>query len=589
MDNRLKIILILIFCLGALVIGRLFEIQILHHNIYAQQVSIRDEFKQELLAERGRIFLDNQGELYPLATNLNKYNLIADPGIINQQPNKGAEYKIEWLKEMAPYLGIEIIPDQQGLLLEAGEEDDEFLKYLARISSVNDHYEILKKNLDYIEVDTIKSLGLPGVYFEEIPGRYWPGENLFSQLIGFTVLKENHLQGQYGLEEYFNQELAGQSGWLKGERARGYVINSGSQSIQPAQDGIDLILTIDHAIQFITCQVAKEAARDYEAEQVTIIVLDPNTSAVLALCNYPDFNPNYFEQVKDQALFKNSAINDTYEPGSIFKIITMAGALDAGKVTPETTYNDKGYLKIDDYTIKNVDNKVYQKPTMSEVLEKSINTGSVYAAQELGRKLFRNYVRKFGFGGLTEIELPGEAAGNIDNLEKRADIYLATASFGQGLTVSPIQMVNAISAIANQGRLMKPYLISQTIDNGQKSIQEPKMIRQVISPQTASTLKAMMVSVLENGYGRRAQVKGYLVGGKTGTAQVAGSGGEYSEESIHSFVGFAPATNPRFAMLVKINNPQKGRFADSTAAPTFGKIAEFILKYYNVPPDDLEE
>jgi cell division protein FtsI/penicillin-binding protein 2 len=219
-------------------------------------------------------------------------------------------------------------------------------------------------------------------------------------------------------------------------------------------------------------------------------------------------------------------------------------------------------------------------------LEKSLNTGAVFAARKTGLDVFRNYVKNFGFGSLTNIEQAGEAVGDISNLEKPGEIYLATASFGQGISVTPIQMLTAVAAIANQGRLLKPYLVDKIIYSDGTVVQnQPKFIRQVISPATAITLSAMMVSVLENGYGKLARVPNYWIAGKTGTAQVANPTGGYSEKTIHSFVGFGPSDNPVFVGLVKINNPKKGRFAESTAAPVFGKIAEYILKYYNVPPN----
>ncbi len=579
MANRLKVLMAGVFILGALIIGRLFELQVLGHNFYADSAHGRNAISQSIPAERGRIFLYDGDEFYPLSINVNTYNLIAVPAQISKPG--------EWAEKIAPFLGIEksIILDQ---LIEESEDTDEFKELLERLAQKNDFYELLKRDLTINEVEQIKTLDLEGVVFETVPGRYWPEKNLFSHIVGFTGIQDNELKGQYGLEEFFDEELRGIPGQLAAERAPGgYLISSSQDIIKQPKDGVDLVLTIDQSIQFFACQSLRQAVIDYEAAGGSVMILAPDTGAILALCNQPDFNPNQYSKVKDFAIFKDSSISSPFEPGSIFKIITMAGALDDKKVMPTTIYHDKGYLNIDDYTIRNVDGQTYDWPTMTNVLEHSINTGAVFAARQLGRRSFRNYVKKFGFGGLTGIELAGEVSGNVDNLEERAEIYLATASFGQGITATSLQIINAVGAIANQGKLMKPYIIERIVEDNRESIQEPRFIRQVVSPSTATTLTAMLVSVLENGYGRQARVPGYFVAGKTGTAQVPGPGSTYSDKVIHSFVGFAPATDPKFVALVKLDNPQKGRFADSTAAPVFGKIAEFILRYYGVPPDNV--
>jgi len=352
-----------------------------------------------------------------------------------------------------------------------------------------------------------------------------------------------------------------------------------------AKPGVDIVLTIDRSLQFFIYNLLEKAIKDYKADSGSIILLSPKTGAILALVNYPYFDPNKYFEVEDLSLFKDSAISDSFEPGSIFKIITMAGALDSNTIKPTSLFTDTGFVKIDGETIHNVDDENFGIVTITEILEKSINVGVVYLADLLGRESFRNYLKKFGFGGLTNIELSGEVSGDINNLEREQLIYLATASFGQGITVTPLQMVTAVGAIANSGQLMKPFVVDQIID-GEKIIKrEPKAIRSVISPSAAAMLSAMMVSVVENGYGSHAKVPGYLVAGKTGTAQVPQSGVGYSDEVIHSFVGFAPATDPQFAALVKIDNPKEERFAAATAATVFGDLAEFVLKYYNIPPD----
>ena len=593
MNGRLKLLIGIIFVLGLCIIGRLFELQVLGHNFLGPTIYTRQTKEQFIPANRGKIFIYEDKDLYPLAINTNTYNLIVSPNeIIESEISPG-----KWLEQIAPYLDLFEIEhsEDQPVLIQEDQETDKLKNFLSRISQKNDFYELLKKGLSSEEVEKIKALDLPGLSFEAVPQRYYPEASLFSHLLGFVGPAKDCQQGfclsgvgQYGLEEFFNQELSGQPGQWVGEELPGGLTQAGDNIVKLPEDGLDLVLTIDRSIQFFACQTLEKAIQEYQAQSGSIIVLDTKTSALLALCNQPNFNPNQYSQVEDYSLFKNPVISSAFEPGSIFKVITMAGALDAKKITPDTTYLDPGVIKMEGETISNVEDRTFGYQTMTNVLEKSINTGAVFVVQELGRSSFRNYLKKFGFGSLTRIELAGEATGDISNLEKKQKIYLATASFGQGITVTSIQMLNAVGAIANQGKLMKPYLINSVIKDGETIVRPPEFVRQVISRSSAASLTAMMVSVCENGYGRKARVKGYYVAGKTGTAQVPKKGGGYSEEVIHSFIGFAPALNPKFVALVILDNPQQGKFADSTVVPTFGKLAEFILDYYNLPPDKKE-
>lgn len=588
MNGRIKILTWLCFFICLCVVGRLFELQVLNHNFLGAVVYSRPLSKKIIPAERGKIFLRDKEGLYPIALNIKVYNLIVSPNQVLSSKIKLSE----WIEKIAPYLAISQTGEDSGevLLIRENQETEKLKDLLIKLSNKDDYYEVLKRGISSDEVEKIKKLDLPGLSFEEISQRYYPENNLYSHITGFATPNRDcqtescpEIQGQYGLERFFNQELSGQSGERFNE---GLTDNFAKEVIKLAQPGTDLILTIDRSLQFFVCQTLESAIDEYGAESGTIIIMEPKTGGLLALCNYPNFDPNQYSQIKNYEVFKNSAVSDSFEPGSIFKVITMAAALDAGKVAPETTYLDSGILEIEGEKIKNASDRVFGYQTMTNVLEKSINTGAVFAAQELGKSSFRDYLKKFGFGSLTQIELANEASGDIANLEKKQKIYLATASFGQGITVTPIQMVNAVAAIANKGRLMKPYLVESFIDNNEEKKIGPKFVRQVISPATASTLTAMMISACENGWAKSARVKGYYVAGKTGTAQVPRKDGKgYSEEVIHSFVGFAPASNPRFVALVKLDNPRKKNFADSTAAPTFSKIAEFILNYYNIPPD----
>lgn len=569
MNGRFKLIIFVTFVFGALILGRLFQLQVINHNFNSPVIN-----EQTIPASRGRIFIREKENLFPLAININQYHLIADPQLISDE-----DRVIEVAEKIAPFLGISVQDESQ--FIKENLQTDDFKNLLSRLSQKDDHYELLRKDLTSQEFKEIKSFNLPGIFFDSIPKRYYPEAEFFGHLTGFTRIIDEKQQGQYGLEEFFDEDLTG----IAGREIKKLSSLPIYRTAKKARSGVDIVLTIDRSLQFFVCNLLEKAIKDYQANSGSIILLSPKTGAILALANYPHFDPNEYSKAQDLSLFKNPSISDSFEPGSIFKIITMAGALDSNTVMPISLFTDTGFVKIDGETIHNVDDENFGIVTMMKILEESINTGAVYVADLLGRESFRNYLKKFGFGGLTDIELSGEVAGDIDNLDREQSIYLATASFGQGIAVTPLQMVTAVGAIANSGQLMKPYIVDEIIDGKNITKRKPKAIRNVISPSAAAMLSAMMVSVVESGYGSRAKVRGYSVAGKTGTAQVPQSAGGYSDEVIHSFVGFAPATDPEFAALVKIDNPKEERFAAATAASVFGDLAEFVLKYYNIPPD----
>ena len=338
----------------------------------------------------------------------------------------------------------------------------------------------------------------------------------------------------------------------------------------------------------MVCEKLRAAVAKHGADGGTVVVLDPKTGAVMAICSVPEFDPNDFSKVEDLRRFNNPAIFGPYEPGSIFKPVTMAAAIDAGKVGPNTLYNDEGSVKIGPYTIRNSDGKAHGLQSMTQVLEESLNTGTIFAVRQLGAKPFLKYVEEFGFGSPTGIQLDTEASGDVDSLRKKGDIWSATASFGQGITTTPIQLAAAYGVLANGGKLMKPYVVD-SIEHPDGTVvkTEPQVVRQVVTKRAAALVGGMLVRVIENGHGKRAAVPGYYIAGKTGTAQIAKSDGQGYEKDafIGSFIGYAPVDDPAFVMLVKIDRPRDVEWAESSAGPLFGDIAKFLLQYLEIPPD----
>lgn len=436
---------------------------------------------------------------------------------------------------------------------------------------------------------------LDGIAFIPKIRRFYPENNIGSHILGFVGYVGDEERGRYGLEGFFDEEFFGVPGSVRSERgAGGDLIIINDREYKKAENGSDFILTIDKTIQYTACQKLDKAAMRHGVDGGSVIIMEPKTGAILAMCSWPDFDPNNYNNVENIKVYNNPVIFAEYEPGSVFKAITMAIALDQEKVAPETTYFDKGNIIIEGWPkpIKNSDFETFGghgEVNMETVLELSLNTGAIFAMKQTGAEIFARYVHNFGFGEKSGIELETESGGNISNLlaDKIKPIDAAVASFGQGLTATPLQMATAYATIANGGILMKPYLVKEIMHpDGEKDITQPKQIRRVVSERASMLLSGMLVNVVERGHSKKAAVEGYYVAGKTGTAQVASEDKRgYSDKTIHTFIGFAPAEEPKFMMLVKLDNPKGIRFAESSAAPLFGEIAKFLLDYLEVPKE----
>lgn len=574
-SKRLTVFWYCLLAAAAIVIFRLFWLQVLHHGDWKELASLQHERTQELLPDRGIIFAqdtrspDHGGtaQRFPVALNEDFYLVYAQTFAI-EDPVKVTE-ELNTVLALPPAV-VERITTQ--------------------LSRHNDPYEPLVHRVTQDKIDQLAALNLPGIKWETESLRSYPNGVIGSNVLGFVGWVDDALKGQYGIEGYFEKELAGHKGFERSERdARGRLIGVGDQDLEAAQNGADVVLTIDNTLQDFTCRLLDRQVEHFAADGGTIIILQPTTGAVLAMCGNPDFNPNDYSAVESARAYTNPAIFDAYEPGSVFKAITMAGAVDVGAVTPQTTYTDTGEEKIGSFSIRNFDDQAYGVQNMVEVLKQSLNLGAIFVMRQMGADTFRDYVERFGFGAPTGIELATEVNGSITSLKKRGEIYPATASFGQGITATPIQLAAAYAAIINGGKLMKPYIVDRVIaPDGTETVTEPTLVRQVISPQTSSILNGMLAEVVRTGHSTRAQVGGYYIGGKTGTAQIADPvRGGYGNQTIQTFIGFGPVSRPVFVALVRFDRPKNSRFADGSAVPTFQELARFILNYYAVEPDDL--
>lgn len=587
--DRTGLLLVVFFVLAALIVARLFYLQIIKHAYFELIASGQYKIDKEILQSRGEIFMHDFKEqtLTPVVINQNVYLLYAVPSqIVDAQTT--AKTLVDILED--PHAQCRQLLDEQ-----APEEliqQCEYRKALEeeiynKLRKVNDPYEPLKHHVGETTANQIKALNLAGIYFEDEWIRFYPTTETTAHVSGFLGFQANRRTGQYGIEGYFEKELAGEKGQLLYNKdLYGQVIPVADQEIVEAKDGDNIILTLDKVIQNKAYEIIKQAVEDYGAEDGSLFVMDPQSGKIKAMVNYPSFDPNNYNQVEDIDIFRNLNISQAYEPGSIFKIVTMAAGIDSGAIQPNDIYEDKGYVQLGEHRIRNADNEKFGEITMTEVLENSVNCGAVWAVFEIGKETFRNYVYNFGFGSKTNIELSGETLGDISSLNKRGDIYIATASYGQGITITPIQMATAVSVIVNNGKLIQPRIVDYIEkDDGEIIQAQSSQAKEIIAPKSAAILKAMMVSVVKNGHGSKAQVPGYYIGGKTGTAEIAAEAGGYSDETIHSFVGFGPLEDTKFMIIVKLTKPQWGRFSAVTAAPTFQKMASFLLQYYQVAPE----
>lgn len=565
--DRLTVLQWILCIASGVIIARLAYLQIWKGNTYRILAATQHELQEILVPERGKILVRDPADqsLHPLATNRDSWLLYVEP--------KHLKDIGETAKELAPYT-------------KSTESD----LVAAWTKKPDDLYEPVAKDLETSQADEIQSKNMAGVGLLKNWARSYPESDISGQLIGFVRTDDKGTgKGVYGLEGAFDTILAGRSGFIDAQKdAGGRRLMLDGGRVRQATNGADIILTIDRAVQYQVCQKLKAAVDKFQAVGGTVVILNPDTGAVIAMCSMPDFDPANYGASKDISAFNNPATFVPYEPGSVFKAVTMSIGVEEGKVSPDTTYTDPGVEKIDHFEIKNSDVKAHGVQTMREVLEKSLNTGTIFVERLLGHDLFQSGVQSFGFGTSTGIELKPESVGNISSLAKKGEIFDATASFGQGITVTPLQLAVAYGAIANGGRVMRPYVVDEIVyPDGTRKKTEPQIMSRPISAKTANLVKGMLVSVVERGHGASAGIPGYYLAGKTGTAQVANPRGSgYLEGAIVStFAGFAPADHPAFVMIAKMDRPKVGMWAETNVSPLFKDIATYLLSYMNIPEE----
>ena len=540
---------------GALT-ARLAWLQVARHGELAAITERHYALTVALAAQRGRIF-DRHGAA--LATSAPAESLFAQPKSVGD-PVRVAE-------RLAPIIGLPV-PEIHGAL--TGSRS----------------FVWLKRRVDPRTAARVRDLKEPGLGFLPEPLRLYPNRELAAHLVGFEGVDG----GLEGVERAFNTELAGAPGKaLVGRDALGREVLH-QEILEAPTPGHGVMLTIDKTIQHVAEREIDAAYRRTGARAAMAVAMDPRNGDVLAIAIRPMFNPNTFADVPDRATWRNRAVTDPFEPGSTFKVILAASALEEGIVTPEDRiYAENGAITIARTTIH--DWKKYGWLTFSEVLQNSSNIGSIKVGLLLGRDRYYRYMTAFGFGAPTGVGLAGESRGQLRDPARWSALSLPTMSIGQEVSVTALQLVAAFGAVANGGTLMQPRLVSATFDPDGSELRrfEPKALRRVISPETARTLTRIMVRTVEQGTGHNAAIPGYEVAGKTGTAQkLDPATRRYSRApGVLSFVGFTPADDPRLVMLVMLDEPRNEKWGSEAAAPIFSAIGREVLRYLEVPPRDV--
>jgi cell division protein FtsI/penicillin-binding protein 2 len=540
-----------ICCIFAILI-RLFYLQVIDPNTYASQYLT----SQKINPERGKI-LDRNGE--PIATNKTEYLLYIEPTKIQQK------------KQMI---------EQVDSVLQKGEAT------VAGLIDESKDWLALERGLSKEKKEEIARMDIPALGFEDESVRYYPESSLSAHLVGFVG--KNDLGddvGYFGIEGYYEKELAGLPGFVKSERdVAGKPIFVGTQERMNAENGRNLVLTIDKAVQNIVKRKLARGMKQYKPKSGCVTVANPKTMEILALSCLPDFDPSQYYKFSEKD-FKNPVISDLYEPGSTFKPLVVASALEHERIKPQDFYNEDGKITIGEFDIKNWDDTYEGKISMTRILEKSSNVGMVHIGNKLGEDLVYQTLKQYRFDQKTGVDLEGEVTGYLKPQKEWYPLDFATATFGQGVGMTQLQLLRAFAATINGGNLMKPYIVKEIHDARQDvRVRQPSLDEKLFSERTSLIMRKMLVSTVQNAEIELDGLEGYAIGGKTGTAQISIQGNYDASKTIASFIGFAPADDPQFIILVVLREPGVSSWGSETAAPLFFDIARDLITYYNIPP-----
>lgn len=547
-----------------IILGRVVYIQVFKHTYYTDLADKQYIAKTPSSFDRGSIFFKNQnGDMVSAAKLSSVYRVAIDPTRIE---NKEEVFKM--LSEK-----IELSSDT----------------FFTKASKENDPYEEIAVNVPEDTATFLEKKKIKGVLFIKDNKRSYPQATVGSQVLGFVGSDGYNVRGQYGVEKYYDDVLARS----KDEKTINFFaelfadIDTNLVSNTDARVG-DVVLTIDSEVERLLHKTLVETKAEWRSEIIGGIVMDPKTGAIIAMDALPSFDPNDFSQVESQSVYRNPLVSSVYEMGSIIKPLTMASALDAGAVNEETTYYDTGFRDLNNYKVRNYDEKARGTTKMQTILDKSLNVGIVFLVESLGTKRFQEYFKKFGLGEETGIDLPGESAGLIKNLKSNVLVDSATAGFGQGIAITPIQTIRALSALGNGGYLPAPHVVERiNYKNGTVKAIIPDQGEMILQKGTSERITRMLVHVVDTALKDGAyKMPHYTIAAKTGTAQMVKPGaGYYDDRYLHSFFGYFPAYEPRYIVFLFHTYPKGAEYASATLTDPFFKIVKFLISYYQIPPD----
>ena len=560
-NKRIEYTVRVLLCIAVVLVGRLFFLQIIDKSDLQAKNLSQVQVDRKLQSPRGTIY-DRNGR--PLAMSVVTKSLYADPKMIKQSPSEVAEL-------IEPYVTM-----SKEDIVKSLQEDTAFV-WIDRM---------MEPEKSKAVAQLIEDKNLEGLNFVEESKRYYPNGNLAAQVLGFVGTDDKGLDG---LEMVLDDELKGgiQKELVATDRKGNAIFGSVLSKYLPDK-GKSVTLTIDASIQFIAERALDKAMEDTGAKHASVIVMDPKTGEILAMANRPTYDPNHYSQGSEED-FKNIAVTNLYEPGSTFKPIIASAALASGKWKLDQVYNDKGSFAANGHVMQNWNGEGYGPVRLIDILKFSINTGMAEIGTTTGADILSKYVRNYGFGSKTGIELPGEGDGILYNPDDMSKLDVATMSIGQGIAVTPLQMVRAFGALSNGGAMMKPHII-KSYSNSQgdvTSTTETSVVGQPVPAETAKTIVDILEKEVSEGGGTKAMVEGYHFAGKTGTAQKLDTkhGGYLDGQYIASFIGFGPVEDPKFVVLVVIDDPQKGSYYGSQiVAPVFKDIVSQLVRYYQMSP-----
>ena len=561
--TRIRIISICIFIFALLLIGRLYIIQVVNNDFYINKADRQYISTAKTIFNRGSIFFQNKDNSLVTAATLKSGFVIA----INPEILLDPENVYKTVNGIIPI------------------DHDTFI---AKAQKAKDPYEEIANHVDTLTGQQISDLKIPGLEAYKDRWRFYPGGNVASHIIGILGYKGDEYAGRYGLESQYETQLVRKDGAFTNFFAEIFSdIKAGTSD--SLQKEADVVTTIEPTVQSYLQDIIASTTKKWSGDVTGGIIMNPSTGEIYAMEAYPTFDLNHPEGEKNVSIFSNPLVENVYEMGSIIKPLTISAGIDSGVITATSTYYDAGFVMVNNKKISNFDDKVRGTVTMQDVLSQSLNVGAAHVESLLGNERFTNYMYNFGVNVRTGIDLPNEAMNLVDNLKSPRDIEHATASFGQGIALTPISTIRALAAVANGGFLVNPHIVKTLNYKIGISKNIPIVTGcHVIKRETSEELSRMLTySVDKVLMGGTLRIPNYSVAAKTGTAQIAkpGGGGYFDNEVMHSFVGYFPSYNPKFIILLYMVNPKGARFGSETLTVPFMNIVNFLINYYEVPPD----